>query len=274
MTAAVDTFVSILEQGPADCSCVFNPWGDHDERDATPRRRAPAVRRANMAAYIEARRAHARVVLLGEAPSHRWLPLHGHRVLLGNGAGAQARTRRPARARAYQPRCRDQAAARAQRAVIWGEIERAPAGRSRSSSGMLSHGTRISPTTRRSGPCGPSSNRKPKLDEVAQGRRAFDALLSCFARPLAVFAVGKVAQNALRAGRRQKCAGYLRHPAQGGEALSARSSGATWCLVYSCRDAARPRHTGAAPRQGEARAQLRNDAPARAPRMASCCART
>jgi hypothetical protein len=71
MTAAVDTFVSILEQGPADCSCVFNPWGDHDERDATPRRRAPAVRRANMAAYIEARRAHARVVLLGEAPSHR-----------------------------------------------------------------------------------------------------------------------------------------------------------------------------------------------------------
>jgi hypothetical protein len=71
MTAAVDRFVSILEQGPADCSCVFNPWRDHDERDAAPRKRAPATRRANMAAYIEARRGHARVMLLGEAPSHR-----------------------------------------------------------------------------------------------------------------------------------------------------------------------------------------------------------
>src|SRR5258708_26478486 len=71
MAAAVEEFVSILEHGPSDCTCVFNPWRDHDERDATPRRRAPALRRANMAAYIEARRAHARVILLGEAPSHR-----------------------------------------------------------------------------------------------------------------------------------------------------------------------------------------------------------
>ena len=71
MTAAVDEFVSILERGPASCPCVFNPWRDHDERDAAPRKRAPQVRRANMAAYLEARHSHARVMLLGEAPSHR-----------------------------------------------------------------------------------------------------------------------------------------------------------------------------------------------------------
>ena len=54
---------------------------------------------------------------------------------------------------------------------------------------------------------------------MAQGRRAFDALLSCFARKLDVFAVGKVAQNALARWDEAKGAGYLRHPAQGGEAL-------------------------------------------------------
>ena len=71
----------------------------------------------------------------------------------------------------------------------------------------------------RDGPCGPSSNRKPRLEEVAQGRKAFDALLRCFTRPLEVFAVGKVAENALQRWDEARCAGYVRHPAQGGEAL-------------------------------------------------------
>ena len=50
---------------------VFNPWNDFDERDAQPRGEMPARRCENMAAYIEARRETARVLLLGEAPSHR-----------------------------------------------------------------------------------------------------------------------------------------------------------------------------------------------------------
>jgi len=48
------------------------------------------------------------------------------------------------------------------------------------------------------GPCGPSSNRKPRLGEVAGGRHAFEALLRCFTRKLEIFAVGKVAEDALR----------------------------------------------------------------------------
>jgi len=54
---------------------------------------------------------------------------------------------------------------------------------------------------------------------VAQGRAAFDALLRCFTQRLAVFAVGKVAQDALSRWDEAECAGYIRHPAQGGESL-------------------------------------------------------
>ena len=69
--AAVSEFLDILAAGPSDGSCVFNPWRDHDERDRAPRRATPARRLQNMAAYLEARERSARVLLLGEAPSHR-----------------------------------------------------------------------------------------------------------------------------------------------------------------------------------------------------------
>jgi hypothetical protein len=46
-----------------------------------------------------------------------------------------------------------------------------------------------------------------------------EAMLRCFPRDLAVFAVGKVAEEALARWGTIACAGYLRHPAQGGESL-------------------------------------------------------
>ena len=218
MTAAVDEFVSILERGPSDCSCVFNPWRDHDERDAAPRGRMPERRRANMAAYLEARRTHARVMLLGEAPSHRGCRFTGiafcsetellqKRGLVAH--GALALTSRDAKEKPQRERSA---------AVIWGEIERA----GKPFEVVLWNAFPWHPyldDDGRDGPCGPSSNRKPRLDEVAQGRHAFDALLRCFTRKLDVFAVGKVAENALARWDEAHCAGYVRHPAQGGEAL-------------------------------------------------------
>ena len=42
-------------------------------------------------------------------------------------------------------------------------------------------------------------------------------LLRCFTRRLQVFAVGKVAEEALARWETIECAGYIRHPAQGGE---------------------------------------------------------
>ncbi|HUQ28518.1 MAG TPA: uracil-DNA glycosylase [Usitatibacter sp.] len=217
--AAVDEFVSILEQGPSGCECVFNPWRDHDERDAAPRRRTPGLRRDNMAAYLEARRMHARVLLLGEAPSHRGCRFTGiafcseTEVLHKHGLLAHTPLAVTSREAAVKPQ-RERSAA-----VIWSEIERAGKPFEVVLWNAFPWHPYLDDAHQREGPCGPSSNRKPRLDEVAQGRRAFDALLRCFPRQLDVFAIGKVAENALARWDEARCAGYVRHPAQGGEAL-------------------------------------------------------
>src|SRR5436190_11159085 len=69
--AAVSRFLDILAAGPRDPHLVFNPWRDYDERDRAPRRATPGIRLENMQAYLEARQRGARILLLGEAPSHR-----------------------------------------------------------------------------------------------------------------------------------------------------------------------------------------------------------
>ena len=219
MTAAVDEFVSILQHGPSGCDCVFNPWRDHDERDAAPRRGAPALRRDNMAAYLEARRAHARVMLLGEAPSHRGCRFTGiafcSETELVHKRDLVARTKLSLTSRDADVRPQRERSA----AVIWSEIERAGKPFGVVLWNAFPWHPYLDDEAGREGPCGPSSNRKPRLAEVAQGRRAFDALLGCFTRRLDVFAVGKVAENALQRWDEARCAGYVRHPAQGGEAL-------------------------------------------------------
>jgi hypothetical protein len=220
MAHAIDDFLGILQAGPSDATCVFNPWRDSDDRDASPRREMPAHRRENMAAYLEARRTHARVLLVGEAPSHRGCRFTGiafcsetellqkrdlvaHREL--------ALTSRDAKVKPQRERSAH---------VIWDEIERAG-----SPFGIVLwnafpwHPYQPEEGGPLDGPCGPSSNRKPRLKEVAQGRDAFEALMRCFTRRPAVFAVGKVAQDALARWGGVRCAGYIRHPAQGGEAL-------------------------------------------------------
>jgi hypothetical protein len=217
--AAVDAFVSILEQGPSGCECVFNPWRDHDERDAAPRRKAPSLRRDNMAAYLEARRTHARVMLLGEAPSHRGCRFTGiafcseTELLQKHDLVAHTKLALTSRQAEVKPQ-RERSAA-----VIWSEIERAGKPFEVVLWNAFPWHPYLDDEREREGPCGPSSNRKPRLDEVAQGRHAFDALLRCFPRRLDVFAIGKVAENALARWAEARCAGYVRHPAQGGEAL-------------------------------------------------------
>lgn len=217
----IDAFLGILEQGPRDAANVFNPWRDWDERDRVPRRSTPGLRRANLAAYLEARSRSARFLLLGEAPSHRGCRFTGiafcsetelvriprmvaRRPLSLTSAGG---ARKPQRERSA--------------AVIWSEIERAGAAfevvlwnafpwhpyRPRAAAGGPGDG-----------PSGPTSNRKPRTAEVAQGRIALRSLLHCFAHDLEIFAVGKVAEGALERWSELECAGYLRHPAQGGEA--------------------------------------------------------
>lgn len=217
--AAIEEFISILQRGPAGCECVFNPWRDHDDRDATPRRRMPQLRRSNMAAYLEARRAHARVMLLGEAPSHRGCRFTG----IAFCSETELVHKRDLVARSELALTSRDAATKPQRersaAVIWGEIERAGKPFEVVLWNAFPWHPYLDDDPSRAGPCGAASNRRPRLDEVAQGRRAFDALLRCFTHTLDVFAVGKVAQNALARWDEARCAGYVRHPAQGGEAL-------------------------------------------------------
>jgi uracil-DNA glycosylase len=213
-------FLAILEKGPSERPCVFNPWRDHDERDGKPQRDTPGIRRENMQAYIESRRSEARVMLLGEAPSHRGCRFTGiafcsetelvhkpdlvaRRKLTPTSHGAEAKPQRERSA-----------------AVIWSEIERG--GRPFEIvlwNAFPWHPYRADDGDAASGPCGPSSNRKPRLGEVAEGRRAFNALLRCFTHKLDIFAVGKVAEDALARWGGAECAGYIRHPAQGGEKL-------------------------------------------------------
>lgn len=211
-------FLDVLAAGPRDASCVFNPWSDHDERDRAPRRATPQLRLENMAAYLDARARSARVLLLGEAPSHRGCRFTGiafcseveltHKRDLVAGRPLELTS-----AASKDKPMRERSAA-----VIWDELDRGGCAREVVLWNAFPwHPYLDAEGARSDGPCGPSSNRKPKRTEVAQGRAALDALQAAFSHKLAIFAVGKVAEDALRGWDEASCAGYIRHPAQGGE---------------------------------------------------------
>ena len=216
---ALPEFIDLLEQGPADAPCVFNPWRDNDERDRAPRRDMPRLRRENMGAYLEARRTHARVMLLGEAPSHRGCRFSGiafcSETELTQKPDLVARRTLALTSRDAEVKPQRERSA----AVIWSEIERTGKPFEVVLWNAFPWHPYLDEAGAKEGPCGPSSNRKPRLTEVAQGRAAMEALLRCFTQRLQVFAVGKVAQDALARWGTIECAGYIRHPAQGGEAL-------------------------------------------------------
>lgn len=202
----MNRFLELLEAGPADTHCVFNPWADHDERDRAPRRAAPGRRLQNMAAYVEARRASARVLLLGEAPSHRGCRFSGipfcSEVELTHKSSLVAREPLALTSAAPKPMSERSAA------IVWDELQRAACAREVVLWNAFPWHPYREVTT---------SNRKPRLAEVKQGRPAFEALLRCFTHPVDVFAIGKVAEAALATWEGFRCAGYLRHPSMGGE---------------------------------------------------------
>lgn len=214
--SAVSSFLDILATGPKDAECVFNPWRDHDERDAAPRKSMPSHRLDNMGAYLEARTQSARVLLLGEAPSHRGCRFSGIAFcseveLLHKRDLVAQRPLQLTSAVANEKPMRERSAA-----IIWDEMDRAGCARQV----VLWNAFPWHPYLAQSdapGPSGPSSNRRPKRTEVVQGRPALDALLSCFTHNLLIYAVGKVAEELLRDWDEARCAGYVRHPSMGGE---------------------------------------------------------
>lgn len=206
----IERFIELLQRGPRQRDGVFNPWSDHDERDAQPRAKSPGIRRGNMAAYLEARRTAARVLLLGEAPSHRGCRFTG----IAFCSETELIHKRDLVAKEPLPLTsvggRDKPQRERSAHVIWGELEQAGA----------AHGVVLwnsfpwHPHGRES----VATNRRPKGSEVEDGREPLAALLSCFSHELSIFAVGKVAEMGLARWPEFHCAGYIRHPAQGGEA--------------------------------------------------------
>ena len=171
-----------------------------------------------MAAYLEARERGARLLLLGEAPSHRGCRFTGiafcSEVELTHKRDLVAR--RPLELTSAQSETKPMRERSA--AVIWDELERAGCAREVVLWNAFPwHPYRAEQEGESNGPCGPCSNRKPRPREVEEGRAALDALLGCFTHKLAIFAVGKVAEDALRRWDEARCTGYIRHPAQGGE---------------------------------------------------------
>jgi hypothetical protein len=214
----IQSFLGILARGPRDASCVFNPWHDHDERDRAPARETPAQRRDNFAAYLEHRKGAARVLLLGEAPSHRGCRFSGIAFcseveLLQKRELVAARALTLTSAGADSKPMRERSAA-----VIWGEMGEARCARQVVLWNAFPWHPFKAEGSVADGPSGPSSNRRPSRAEVEQGREAFEALLACFEHELAVFAVGKVAEEALR-NLGHDSAGCIRHPSMGGEML-------------------------------------------------------
>ena len=208
MAGPLDHFLALLERGPAGAANVFNPWRDSDARDRAPRRSMPRHRLDNLAAYVEARERSARFMLMGEAPSHRGCRFSGiafcseHELV--HKADLVARkplvlTSLNADTKPFKERSAH---------VIWDEIAHAGAACDVMLWNTFPWHPYLDEVT---------TNRKPKLSEVAHGRAALNALLECFTHPLQIIAVGKVAQDALSKWPEVKCAGYIRHPAQGGE---------------------------------------------------------
>ena len=158
------------------------------------------------------------MLLLGEAPSHRGCRFTGiafcSEVELVHKRDLVAREPLAlTSAQSHEKPMRERSAA-----VIWDELDRGGCARDVVLWNAFPwHPYRSEEAGDADGPCGPSSNRKPRQGEVEQGRAALDALLGCFPRKLAILAVGKVAEDALRRWDGAPCAGYIRHPAQGGE---------------------------------------------------------
>jgi hypothetical protein len=218
---AIDAFLDVLAAGPRDGTCVFNPWRDSDDRDRAPRRSAPALRRENMAAYLAARASRARFLLLGEAPSHRGCRFSGIAFCSETELVHKAKLVAPHPLALTSEGAPERLQRERSAAVIWGELERAEAAFDVvlwNAFPWHPYRPGAAPGDEISGPSGPTSNRKPRLTEVADGRVALAALLACFSHTLEIVAVGKVAEDALKRWGEFRCAGYIRHPAQGGEA--------------------------------------------------------
>jgi uracil-DNA glycosylase len=154
---------------------------------------AASIRRANLSAYLEARR-NARVMLVGEAMGYRGGRFSGiaftsERTLAAWGRPFAATSRRPdGWAEPSATIVHGAIADREDDVVLWNVVPAHP-----------HHPDR------------PLSNRTPTAAEIAAGSPFLDAAIA-LVRPGLVVAVGRVGERLLG----ERADGRVRHPAQGG----------------------------------------------------------
>src|SRR5438874_10133909 len=91
---AIDDFLQSLKKSPS--GAVFNPWWQVDEENDIGRN-APAIRRNQLRAYLEARVSTAKLAVIGEAVGYRGghfsgIPMTSERLLLGRSKKVQIKS--------------------------------------------------------------------------------------------------------------------------------------------------------------------------------------
>src|SRR5437763_14838860 len=93
-STSINDFLRLLKNSPS--GAVFNPWWQVDEENDIGRN-APAIRRNQLRAYLEARVSTAKVAVIGEAVGYRGghftgIPMTSERLLLGRSKKVQIKS--------------------------------------------------------------------------------------------------------------------------------------------------------------------------------------
>ncbi len=91
---AIDNFLKLLKNSPS--GAMFNPWWEVDDENDIDRN-APAIRRNQLRAYLEARVSTAKLAVIGEAVGYRGghfsgIPMTSERLLLGRSKKIQIKS--------------------------------------------------------------------------------------------------------------------------------------------------------------------------------------
>jgi hypothetical protein len=213
---SVEKFLLLLKNSPS--GAVFNPWWQVDkENDIGPR--APAIRRAQLFAYLCDRLGKARLGVIGEALGYRGghftgIPMTSERILLGRNKAVQMeaedffssiKPRRTSKSRKCQDGFSEPTAS-----IVWNSLLRLGLAPDQFVLWNAFPWHSFNPQR------GILSNRTPTKKEWAAGQpvmKAFLDLVPC----KEVVALGRVAAAQLK--NLNVTAHYIRHPASGGAKL-------------------------------------------------------
>ena len=215
-STAINDFLRLLKKSPP--GAVFNPWWQVDKQNDIGRK-APAIRRKQLASYFGKRLGTAKLAVIGEALGYRGghfsgIPMTSERILLGKKrvdgiAPKQVFSSIKARRTSKADKCPD-GFSEPTATIVWSTLIRL--GLKPEEFVLWNAFPWHSFDPRR----GMLSNRTPSGKERAAGLSVLKALLDLFPRDKIV-ALGNIALSQLKELSIE--AVYVRHPASGGARL-------------------------------------------------------